>query len=149
MTEAHYDPAEMRLAYEDYRGALEFEHELIDRKLTRLLGSQALLFAGASFAADRADAAFIRLLAGAGLAVCLVVAFGMAGNFRAKYHVYTDYKSFVKNRGPKWPFPGGSEVQWGARTTTTKWGLWADSFLPAVFAAAWVVMLALADRFAR
>ncbi len=149
MTEAHYDDAEMRSAYEDYRRALEFEHELIDRKLTRLLGSQALLFAGASFAADLAEAAFIRLLAGAGLAVCLVVAFGMAGNFRAKYHVYTDYKSFVEKRDAKWPFPGGPHVQWGVRTRTTKWGLWADSFLPLVFAVAWVFMLVLADRFAR
>jgi hypothetical protein len=123
----------------DYRETLKFEHELIDRKLTRLLTSQTILFAAFAFAASISSVALIRILAGTGLALCLVLAFGMAGNFRAKWYVYLDYRQMVEARG--WRTPAALPVEWGVRTLTTRWGMVADFLVPAVFTAAWAGIL--------
>ncbi len=134
-------PDEERLSLLDHRDALKFEHELIDRKLTRLLTSQTILFAAVSFAANRADATFIRILALTGLALCLAIAFGMAGNFRAKWYVYDDYRQMGKDRRT----PAEPPVQWGVRTFTTKWGMIADFLVPMIFTGAWVWILIRAE----
>jgi hypothetical protein len=57
-----------RLAYEDHRDALQFEHELINRKVTWLLTSQTLLFAALGLTLDAASIALLRIIAGVGLA---------------------------------------------------------------------------------
>ncbi len=119
------EPSLERTSFEDHRNALKFEHDLIDRKLARLLTSQTILFAAVSLAASRADAGFIKILALTGLALCVVTAIGMAGNFRAKRYVFTDYRKMVESS--KWRHtPPELPVQWGVRTVTTWWGLVAD-----------------------
>lgn len=67
---------EMRVMFDDHHARQEFEHQLIDRKTTWLLASQALLFAayGVTYDASGADGTppvedFRRWIARSGLAI--------------------------------------------------------------------------------
>lgn len=120
--------------YKDHWHKLEFEHGLINRKITWLLSTQAILFAayGITFArnAVREAGKFRTVIAYSGMFMSLLILFGVLASLTAKYLVWQDYR--------KAHDPG---AKWGIRTWVTWVGLLPDVFLPVLFAVAWRIVL--------
>jgi hypothetical protein len=137
-----------RREYEDYRNRFDNEHNLIDRKITWLLTSQALLFAALGFSLRGPSLALVRIMAGVGLAICLGISVGLIGNIGAKWCVFSDYRQFVEGRPDcKWGVrPGTNTVEFGVRTLTTWLGIIADIVVPLTFALAWLLVLVLSSN---
>ena len=142
-----YGPPERRKLFEDQVKGLEFEHELINRKITWLLTSQSLLFAALGLTLASSSLEIVRIIASLGLAVCVVVAIALAGNIAAKRFVHLDYKRREQSLGspePRWGVRGNGEIEFGVRSFTTWLGIAADLAVPLVFAGAWIAVLILA-----
>lgn len=137
-------PEDRRKVYEDHVKGLEFEHQLIDRKITWLLTSQTILFASLGLTLQAPALKLVRIMAGVGLVICFIIGIGLVGNITAKWFVYSDYKKFVVDaRKVPWGVRGTKRVEFGVRTYTTWLGVFADLAIPLTFAIAWLLVLVL------
>ena len=114
----------------EYFRRLEFEHELIGRRIGWLLTSQTILLAayGFSLGKEMPQAAapfFQRLIPIVGLSVSVTVLFGVFAGVLAKYHTWKDFE----------------QTEWGIRTHVTYIGLVPDFALPVIFALVWGVLV--------
>jgi hypothetical protein len=140
-----------RRVFDDYVEGLEFEHELINRKITWLLTSQTILFAALGLTLRTPTLTFVQVIAVVGLVIGIIVGAGLAGNFRAKWLVYSDFKAFNEELPgepqPRWGVRRGTNrVEWGVRTPVTVWGMIVDLLIPIMFVAAWVFVFSQSDE---
>jgi hypothetical protein len=132
-----------RQAWEDHETRQRFEHTLIDRKITWLLLTQTLLFAGygVTFTAKGDDDGLGDLrnaVIGVGTATAILTFAGVFGVVRSKWLSWRDYQQFFGD-GRRLPAPLNSrKLQWGVRTRNTYATLLPDLLLPLGFAAAWM-----------
>lgn len=120
----------------EYLRRLEFEHELIGRRIGWLLTSQGLLLAAYGVTLDNCSAAALELqwwIKMVGFLVSIAVLFGVVAGVLAKWQTYQDF------RGPQRP-PGGWPP-WGVSTPATWIGLIPDFALPVIFAVVWCRLL--------
>lgn len=138
-----------RQQFEDHRSGLEFEHDLINRKLTWLLTSQTILFAALGLTLQAPSVTLVRIVGGVGLAICSFISIGLVGNVIAKVLVHNDYSKVEPHTGSeqavRWGLRGTGKVEFGVRTWTTWLGLLADFGIPLTFLAAWICVLVLAN----
>ena len=114
---------------EEYSRRMQFEHELIDRRLTWLLTSEAILFAAYGVALEKAPS-FLKIVAIVGLMVSASVLMGIVASHIAKIYTWQDFKKVPGNEGePFW-----------VRTGITFLGFMPDVALPIVFAVAWLAL---------
>jgi hypothetical protein len=139
-------PDDWRLIFEDHVKGLEFEHELIDRKITWLLTSQTILFAALGLSLRAPVLEFVRIIATVGLVLCVFIIVGLVGNIMAKRFVYSDYRNRVDAGQTSWGVRGTGKVEFGVRSRTTWLGIVADIAIPLTFAVAWVFVLVLSDN---
>jgi hypothetical protein len=115
----------------EYRDRLAFEHELINRRLTWLLTSQALLFAAYGFAlkGDETEgkALFLKAVPTSGAIIASLILVGVVAGLLAKTFVWIDYRA--QEDGTREPF--------GVRTWITVVAFLPDVLLPIVFVVAW------------
>jgi hypothetical protein len=139
--------ANARDAWADHERRQEFEHELIDRKTTWLLGTQAILFAAYGVALDATATAddlrdFQTVVSRTGLAIAAIMLVGVAAVINSKRLAWRKYRAyFEKPRGQGVPMPeprDGRALQWGVRTWNTVVSLLPDIALPVVFILAWL-----------
>jgi len=110
---------------------MQFEHELIDRRLNWLLASETILFAAYGLALDKAaliSHSFLKAVAFVGLLISAAVFVGVVASLLAKFFIWRDFTKLHGNE---------SEQFW-VRTRTTVMGFVPDLTLPIVFAIAWV-----------
>jgi hypothetical protein len=117
---------------QEYSTRMQFEHELINRRLTWLLASEAILFAAYGAALEK-QASFLKIVAIVGLAASAAVLAGIVASLLAKVFTWLDYR-----RGPE---PGRSREPFWVRTWITCIGFVPDLALPVVFAWAWWKLL--------
>lgn len=126
--------SEPNLAFSNYLHRLEFEHELINRKITWMLSTQAILFAayGITLSRDALSEAgrFQTVIAISGMFMSLLIMLGILATLTAKFLVWRDYR---RDHNPS--------EEWGIRTRVTWVGLLPDVFLPLLFAVAWLIVL--------
>jgi len=76
----------------EYRDRLAFEHELINRRLTRFLASQTLLFAAYGFAlkddATGGKALFLKAVPASGASIASLIFVGVVAGLLAKIFVW-------------------------------------------------------------
>jgi hypothetical protein len=137
-----------RKVWEDQDARQRFEHELIDRKSTWSLSSQAILFAayGVTFQGGSDEPGlrdFREVVAGAGLAIALITLVGVSALIISKLVAWRDYREFfARLDGRTLPEPfSGERLQWGVRTVNTVVTLAPDVLFPVVFALAWSALL--------
>jgi hypothetical protein len=114
-----------------YADRLQFEHQLINRRLTWLLTSQSVLFAAYGFATrpENPPKVFLLVTPIAGAVISGLILIGVACAILAKCAVWRDFqKKYTKE-----PF--------GVRTWITFVAFVPDLLLPAVFAGAWMWIL--------
>jgi hypothetical protein len=120
---------------QEYSDSLKFEHELINRRLTWLLTSETILFAGYGLAIDKAGTAeaakILPVIAGAGISIAAFILLGVCAAATAKYCAWQDFR---KASGKK-------QEQFGTRTWITSVGFVADFALPVIFIFAWCRLL--------
>jgi DMSO/TMAO reductase YedYZ heme-binding membrane subunit len=108
---------------------LRFEHELINRYLTWLLSSQTILFAAYGVALGTAKPGvadfFLKVTAISGAVIAGLIFIGVISGILAKLTVWKD----------------SQKRQFGVRTWITYLALIPDTFLPLVFAIAWIFIL--------
>ena len=106
---------------------LEFEHELINRRLTWLLSTQSLLFAayGLAITPDNPEKVFLEVTPIAGIAVSGMIFIGVLCGVFAKWHAWQD----------------SEQKEFGVRTWITVLAFLPDLMLPVVFAFAWMWIL--------
>ena len=124
------DLEEQRKRYE-HRG--EFEHELLNRRVTWLLSSQTILFAAYGLSlADSADGEaselFREFIPQLGLFVCAAIWLGIVAAFLAKVRSWLDFRSSDTTF---------RDEQLGVRTWITVLGYVPDCSLPLIFMWAW------------
>jgi hypothetical protein len=112
---------------------MQFEHELIDRRLTWLLTSESLLFAAYGIALEKAPS-FLQTVAVVGLLISGAVFVGVVASILAKIFTWCNYRRQTgKHKEELW-----------VRTWVTIMGFVPDLTLPIVFAWAWRMVLARA-----
>lgn len=130
--------------WEDHHARQQFEHQLIDRKTTWLLVTQAILFAGysATFAqpATPSGEQVRTVLAVAGLVLACLTLVGITAITTSKLRWWRDYRASFLTM-PVLPPLGSNPLPWGARTTTTVISLVPDILQPMVFIGAWIWLL--------
>ena len=112
---------------------MDFEHELLNRRITWLLSSQALLFAayGITFTGTVPAARhFQEVIAWSGMIVAVLILIGVLAGLIAKHKIWQDYKARYYRHQP-----------WGVRTGLTWLGLVPDICSPLLFAGAWLFVL--------
>jgi hypothetical protein len=109
---------EYRRIFDDYVEGLEFEHELINRKITWLLTSQTILFAALGLTLRTPSLKFVQVIAAVGLLISIIVGAGLAGNFRAKWLVHSDFQGL--QRRTTWRAATAMGVRKG--TNRVEWG---------------------------
>lgn len=113
---------------DEYSRRMQFEHELIDRRLTWLLTSESILFAAFGFGLDKSPA-FLSVIAAVGLAISAAVFLGVTASLRAKYYIWRDFRVPPYENEPFW-----------VRTPLTYLGMIPDLSLPVIFAIAWTAL---------
>ena len=114
---------------EKYEMRLEFEHQLINRRLTWLLTSQSILFAALAFVLDKEDLttqqqAFSSIIPVLGMSIAIAILIGIIMGIAAKIITWRD----SKKEGAKY---------FGVRTWITYTAFVPDVFMPVAFAVAW------------
>jgi hypothetical protein len=133
----------MRHIWDDHNHRQEFEHDLINRKTTWLLTTQALLFAayGVTFIGDRIDGMripFRNVVAYSGLAIAAIVVVGVCAVIISKFLSWKAYRAFFDSNPIALPMPlDQGKLQWGVHTVNTLAALAPDVLLPVVFIVAW------------
>jgi hypothetical protein len=134
---------EMRDVWADYNRRQEFEHQLLDRKTTWLLTTQAILFAAYGVTFDSKPKGehivlFQKVVSGAGSAIAVITFLGVVGLIRSKLTSWKDYREhYNQQRWLKPPEPVPMPLPWGVRNRNTWLTLVPDIFLPIVFFFGW------------
>ncbi len=130
--------------WEHYKSNQEFEHQLIDRKTTWLLTTQAILFAAYGVALDEnCDKAttFGDVVALSGLAIASILLIGILALINSKRLSFHQFRKYFKDRAEGLPEPlNDKELQWGVVTWNTRIVLLPDVALPLIFIAAWLFL---------
>lgn len=140
--EAH-DGSQARVAWEIYNGRQEFEHDLINRKISWFLTTQSIMFAAYGLtikeAPDREEAEIFRcVVAWVGLLLGVITVFGVGAVINSKWRSFHAYRSFCKMEKIKPMEPhGASEAKWGLGTLNTLVSLAPDILTPVLFIAGW------------
>ena len=143
-----------RDAWTDHERRQQFEHELIDRKTTWLLTTQAILFAAYGVTFTRSSTAdgdlseFRTVVSRAGLAIAAIVLVGVIALINSKRLAWTSYRSYFGDQATADAVPlpqplADRGLQWGVRTPNTAVALLPDVLLPIVFILAWLSLKAL------
>lgn len=107
-----FSPAEKREIWEDFNNRQQFEHDLINRKTTWGLTTQAILLAGygVTFRTGNVDPpnAFRDVLAFAGMAVGFVTLVGVCLVTRSKYLSWRQYRAFYDDHS--WALPKPMDI---------------------------------------
>jgi hypothetical protein len=150
MSQPGGDDKEMRDIWGDYNRRQEFEHDLLNRKTTWMLATQAILFAayGLTVGSGSTDGGldrFRKVVAGSGLSIALITLVGVVFIIRSKYLSWTAYRKFFKESGaPKLPRPLDREaLQWGVNDRNTWLTLLPEALFPIVFIVGWCLLLVL------
>ena len=116
----------------EYSKRLEFEHNLINNRITWLLVSQSLLFNAYAEAISK-DSATVLLgtIAVVGIFVSALVMFGIGAAIAAKVYAWTDLKRHSEYAGQ--PL--------GVRTPITIIGFVPELMMPIAFCGAWWYVL--------
>ena len=114
----------------EYSRRLEFEHELINRRVTWLLTSQTILFAAYGVALDKTASLFLKTVSITGAVVAIFVLIGILAAFAAKRRTWQDFRAC-----------GNPKEQFGVKTWITYVGFIPEFALPLVFSCAWVFLL--------
>jgi uncharacterized membrane protein YidH (DUF202 family) len=114
---------------EKYEQRLQFEHELINRRLTWLLTSQSILFAALAFVLEKErmdplQKEFSKIISVLGISIALAILIGVIMGIAAKILTWQD----SKKAGAK---------HFGVRTWITFTAFIPDVFMPIAFAVAW------------
>ena len=121
-------------AYQEYWKRLTFEHDLINRRITWLFSTQAILFAAYGITLTRSSAEIVgnfpTVIAWSGMVMSLLILSGILASLRAKHAVWRDYQDSYD-----------SSQEWGVRTRLTWEGLVPDVCMPLLFAGAWLFVL--------
>ncbi len=112
----------------EYSKRLQFEHELINRRVTWLLTSQTILFAayGIVLTSSLPSELFLKTLPVIGAVIAVLVWAGILASFGAKICTWHDFKESGNPNEPFW-----------VRTYITWIGFIPELALPLVFAFAW------------
>ncbi len=113
----------------EYSRRIQFEHELINRRVTWLLTSQTILFAAYGVALDKSDALFLKTVAITGAGIAIFVFVGILAGFAAKYYTWQGFKASGNAKEPFW-----------VRTWITYVGFIPEFALPLVFTIAWMFL---------
>ena len=148
MTETAEQYQEMRDIWGDYNDRQKFEHDLINRKTTWLLTTQTIIFAayGITFQSKSAPEGpdqFRDVIAWSGLAIAVIVLFGVLFLIRSKARSWEQYATFFdRSDAPSLPRPlHDQRLEWGVSTRNTTLTLLPDVFLPIVFIVGWLVLI--------
>ena len=135
---------------EKYLARQEFEHNLINRRLTWLLTSQSILFAALAFSLGQDvnpdhKTLFLIIVSSLGLFLSMAIFLGIWMGVRAKYLNYKDInkdkdkdKDIDKDDEIK---KKGEKIPWGVRTWITNIALIPDVLMPVAFSVAWLFIL--------
>lgn len=124
--------------YKDYMNRLDFEHELINRRVTWLLTSQSILFAiygivlNSGTKLSEEACSFLTVISSCGFVICISSLVGISASALAKRSAWKKYQDESKNRHEPWG---------GLNTIITSFGLVPDLVIPLVFVIAWAALL--------
>jgi hypothetical protein len=135
-------------AWSDYNDRQEFEHELLNRKITWLLTAQTILFAayGVTFGSEGDGVeTFRNVVAASGVSIAAIVFVSTVALLNSKRLSWKSYARFFGDParqppGPIKQLPGplkNEPLQWGVDTRNTWVALLPDVMLPVVFIVAW------------
>jgi hypothetical protein len=125
----------------DHNKRQEFEHQLIDRRLTWLLSSQAILFAAFGLTltetASSAPAAgeFQDAVVLVGLLTSVLTSVSVGAAYVAKWISWRKYRKYFGNAIPE---PWKGNLSWGANTVVTVVAAVADLLMPIVLVVVWL-----------
>jgi hypothetical protein len=119
---------------EKYEQRLQFEHELINRRLTWLLTSQSILFAALAFVIEKEGMAplqneFSKIISVLGISIALAILIGVIMGIAAKVTAWREYNSKI--------IPPEDKKPLGVHTWITSIAFIPDIFMPIAFAVAW------------
>jgi hypothetical protein len=149
MTRSVENNDEARRVWDESKERQEFEHQLIDRKTTWLLTSEAILFAayGVTFRSGETvgEVSTFRSAVGwAGLAIaaaCFIGVLAVVNSKRLWWRMYANLFDDRSNWGHA-PEPFSSrKVPWGPSTANTLATLVPDMVTPIVFIVAWSYLI--------
>ena len=112
----------------EYLRRLEFEHDLINRRMGWLLTSQTILLGAYGLTLDKTGATadlYRRAIPTLGLWSAIAVLLGVTASALAKFFTFWDFRR------------DHPSAQWGVRTCITILGLVPDFSLPTIFVLAW------------
>lgn len=121
----------------EYDNRQKFEHELIHRRITWLLSTQSLLFAGAAIAIEKQP--FVIIISLVGIIISIFIFIGVISGIKAKRQNYLDELGKQQNENKS--SYESNPLQWGVRTDITEKAMFTDQALPIVFALAWGAIL--------
>ncbi len=127
-------PVDLMKSKEKYYRRLEFEHQLINNRITWLLTSQSLLFTAYALATKeegKGDSFFLKTMASVGPMIAFLVAITIIASYLAKYKARKTYQNES----------GDMLEPLGVRTWVTNLGLVGEISLPVVFIIAWATIL--------
>ena len=114
---------------EEYSRRMQFEHELINRRLTWLLTAQSLLFAAYGVGLDKGHLSFLKTVAATGAAIAILVLIGTLAAFAAKFRTWQEFKA-----------AGHPIEEFWVRTSITYVAFASEVALPLVFGIAWAFL---------
>lgn len=135
---------ELRRAWLDHRSQQQFEHQLIDRKTTWLLSTQAILFAAYGLSFQNATSSlgdvehFRHVVSYTGIALSVLTLVGVLAVIRSKLLDWKDFDQHATKQSASVSPKGIS--QWGVRTGNTILSLFPDALFPVVMLVAWVLL---------
>jgi hypothetical protein len=142
------DDQDARTAWEDYRDRQDFEHSLIDHKISWFLTTQGVMFAAYGLTIDKASdvqgiSTFRSVVAWVGLILGILTLIGVGAVVNSKMLSFRNYKAYCIQHGFLPPEPHGArKVEWGVRTGNTLLTLLPDIFTPILFTGGWAWLLA-------
>jgi hypothetical protein len=135
-----------RTAWDDYGKRQEFEHLLIDRKISWFLTTQAIMFTAYSLtvapAEDSDGVGTARIVVPwVGLILGIFTFIGVSAVVRSKRISFSRFKVYWESNEFRPEPHAAKKVEWGVKTGNTWLTLVPDIFTPLLFAGAWFVFL--------
>ncbi|MDQ0078525.1 hypothetical protein [Arthrobacter oryzae] len=143
-----------RAVWDDYRKRQEFEHLLIDHKISWFLTTQTIMFAAYGLTVAQAEDAegvstFRIVVPCVGLILGILTCIGVIAVVNSKRLSFLGFKAYCEAKKFQPPEPhvamkvenAAPNVEWGVKTGNTWLTLIPDIFTPFLFAGAWFVFL--------
>jgi hypothetical protein len=119
-------------AYAKYSSRMQFEHGLINNRITWLLVTQGFLFNAYATALEKNQfAAFLAHVAIVGIAISVLAVAAITASLLAKYFAWKDLKDLTRFKSE----------QWWVRTPITIIAAVAELAVPVVFIGAWSLIM--------